>query len=243
MIEIERPYDGNILEVSLSGELTGAAYDETVLPAIEAALSDHEHIRVLLIAPESFSGFDLSGAWADAKMGLSHWSGFDRVAVATDKGWIRNTMRLMGGIMPCPVQVFSMEEVDEARRWLRESLGAVHVRGLGGTSVHVQALGTFEPEVLNRARGELSTEIGNSDSFRLLLDLREFEGWEGLSSLPTHIGLGREFAPLLERIAIVTDVGWQRALPKIVSRFFTADAQVFAADQFDEAKIWLTSTE
>ncbi|MGR3614655.1 MAG: SpoIIAA family protein [Paracoccaceae bacterium] len=240
MIEISQSNDSNILEVSLSGELTGPEYDKTILPAIEALLAVHDHVRVLLIATDEFSGFDLGGAWADTKMGLKHWSGFDRIAIATNKDWIRNSARFMGGVMPCPVQVFSLAEVDEARRWLRESLGAVHIRDLGGPCLHVQALGTFDPEVIAHAKEDLSAMLREREGFRLLLDLREFNGWEGISALLAHLGFGREIAPMLDKIAIVADGGWQSALPKVISRFISAESQVFDEGDFDAAEAWLS---
>jgi hypothetical protein len=43
-----------------------------------------------------------------------------------------------------------------------------------------------------------------------VLDLREFDGWAGLSALGDHLSLVREHYRVPERIAIVGDKAWQK---------------------------------
>ncbi|MBE1282503.1 MAG: STAS/SEC14 domain-containing protein [Rhodobacteraceae bacterium] len=241
MITVHPPAGGNILEVELAGEISGEEYEATLVPAIEQVLVDHDGLRMLIQVQEDFSGFDLGAVWADTRMGVSHWRGFDRIAVATGRTWLRNTVRIMAALMPCPVQCFGLDDLDDARLWLRESLGAIHIRDLDGPCVHVQALGSFDPEIVARAKGDLGAKIREMDRFRLLLDLREFDGWQGVSAMLAHLDLGRTFVPQMERAAIVADGGWQAMLPKLAQRFIEADTKVFEAGEFEAAKTWLAA--
>lgn len=241
MISIDPQQNGAALEMTMSGTITSADYENALVPAIEAALAERDRIRMLVILGEEFQGFDLSAVWADSKLGLSHWGGFDRVGVVTDINWVRTVIRLAAPMTACPVQIFDLAEVEEARRWLRESLGAVHVIDLGGPCVQVRLMGQVDPEAYGQATGDLDALIRQKDGFRLLIDLTEFAGWQGLSALDAHFHLGRIHAPLLDRAALVGNKGWQRMAQRIGNHLIKAEVQYFPEDEMENAKSWLAA--
>jgi len=239
MIKVETGA-GNQLEVHLTGQVTQGDYETVLIPAIEAALQEHDAIRVLGVVDEAFTGYDVGAMWADSKLGLTYWRGFDRLAVATDKGWIRIAVRAFAPLLPCPAQVFALSEAEEARRWLRESLGAVHILDLGGPVVQVQLMGRPDAADFAEAEGDLDARLRERDGFRLLLDLREFDGWQGLGAITGHFSLAREHAGLVQRAAVVGDHGWQELGQRVAGRFLNAESRFFPGEEFDAAKAWLT---
>ncbi|KUJ80677.1 hypothetical protein AVO45_06485 [Ruegeria marisrubri] len=239
MITITTHMDGALIEAELTGEVTSRDYNNILVPAVEKALTEHDRIRLLVIMGQDFEGYDLGAAWADTKLGLGHWRGFDRVAVVTDHRWVQTGVRLAAPIMPCPVQVFDLAELETARRWIRESLGTIHVIGLDGPCIQVKLQGELDPEAYERAEGDLDARIRERDGFRLLLDLTEFEGWQGISALGAHFDLVRNHVPLLERAAIVGDKEWQRLAQRVGSRLLKVDTRFFSPDEMEQAKAWL----
>ncbi|WP_323781286.1 STAS/SEC14 domain-containing protein [Leisingera sp.] len=241
MIDIDTQMDGSLIEIRMSGRIRGEDYEATVVPAVEAALKEHDRIRVLAVVDEGFEGFDLSAAWADTKLGLGHWRGFDRCAVAADQSWVKTAIRVAAPLLPCPVQVFASDEADEARRWLRESLGAVHVTDLGGSCLQIKLMGKVDPEVYERAGRELDEKLREREGFRLLLDLTEFDGWQGLSAMAAHFRLARTHVGLLDRAAVVGDKGWQHMAQRIAGRILDAETRFFPSDEAGSAKTWLAA--
>jgi hypothetical protein len=239
MITIETGQNGALIEARLSGRIRSADYDDVLVPAIETALADHDALRMLVLAGEDFEGYDLGAAWADTRLGLSHWRGFDRVAVATDTGWMKTSIRLAAPVLPCPVQVFPLAEVEDARRWLRESLGTIHIIDLGGPCLKVQLLGEVDPEAYARAEEDLDARLRERDGFRLLLDLTEFTGWQGLSALAAHFSLVRDHADLPDRVAIVGNKSWQKVAQRFGGRFLNAESRFFEAAEAGTALDWL----
>ncbi len=239
MITIDRNVDGSLIDVRMSDKVVSADYENTLIPAIETALSEHDSVRMLVIAGEDFEGFDLGAAWADTKLGLSHWKGFDRIAVVTDAGWMRNSIRLAAPVLPCPVQVFSVADCEEARRWLRESLGTVHVIDLGGPCVEVRLLGDVYPDAFRQAADDLDARIREREGFRLLLDLTEFTGWQGVSAMAAHFSLVREHASLPDRVAVVGNKAWQHMAQRLMGRFLNAETRFFDQADANAAKDWL----
>ncbi len=241
MITVHTNSDGDLIEVELSGEVTSADYASTLVPAIEAALEDHDSVRLLAIVDAEFKGYDLGAAWSDTKLGLSHWRGFDRIGVVADQGWVQTSIRLAAPILPCPVHVFGMEELETARRWMRESLGAIHVTDLGGPCVQISLMGKLDPDEYKQAQTDLDALLQNRDGFRLLIDLREFDGWQGLTALAAHFRLAAGHIGMLDRAAIVGDKTWQKMAQRMASHVLGTRTQYFPANEYDNAKAWLAA--
>ncbi len=241
MMKVTADETGDLLEVRVTGKVAAEDYETVLTPAVEAALEDHERIRMLVVIEEGFEGYDWGAAWADSKLGLSHWRGFERVAVVCGSGWVRGAVRAFAPLVPCPVQLFDPSEEESARRWMRESLGAVHLTDLGGPALMVQLMGRIDPDAIARAEAGLAAHIRERDGFRLLLDLRAFDGWQGLSALSSHFSLVREHAPQAERVGVIGDKAWQRAARGVAARFLNAKTAYFEADDLEGAKAWLTA--
>lgn len=241
MITVHTNSDGALIEIELSGQVTGSDYAETLLPAIEAALAEHDTVRLLAIVQPEFKGYDLSAAWSDTKLGLSHWRGFDRIGVAADQPWVKTSIRLAAPILPCPVQVFDLSEVEEARRWIRESLGAIHVIDLGAGCVQISLLGKLDPDEYKAAEQDLDTLLQGRQGFRLLIDLREFDGWLGLSAFASHFRMAGHHIGMLDRAAIVGDQAWQRMAQRVASHVLGTRTQYFPSEEVENAKSWLAT--
>ena len=240
MIDVQTSETGGVLEATITGQVTKADYDEVLIPAVEAALQDQDKIRIVVHVTEDFEGYDLAAAWSDTKLGVSHWSGFDRVALVTDAGWIASSARAMAFLAPCPVEVFPLRQIEEARRWIRESLGSIQMTDLGKGVLHVQLLGKLDTEAYDGIDDRLDGFISENEDFNLLLDLRDFDGWQGLSGVLQHLSLVRTRAKYPHRVAVLGNSGWQRMGERIVKRFVNAEAGWF--EDPEKAQNWIGSS-
>jgi hypothetical protein len=241
MIDVLPSPEADQLEFRLSGQVTQAEYESALVPAVEAALAKHDQIRILVITEADFTGLDMGAAWADTKMGLSHWRGFDRVAVASDSAWIKTGTRAMAAIFPCPVQVFPLADLAAARLWLRAPLGAIEVVDLAGAAVQIKLIGKLAPEVYAGVGAALDAKIKRHNALRLLLDLRDFDGWQGLSALGAHLKLVRSHISEVQRIAILAESSWLHMAQRVVGSLIHAETKFFPADQVEAAKAWVTA--
>jgi hypothetical protein len=116
-------------------------------------IGTHDRIKALLVFGEGFEGYDLAAVWDDARLGLRHWRGFERIAVVSDVGWLRTAVRAIGVAMPCPVRL----------------------------------IGQLEPRAYDGVEAEIAQLFASSQPVRLLVDLREFDGWSGLAALGDHL--------------------------------------------------------
>ncbi|TAK89923.1 MAG: STAS/SEC14 domain-containing protein [Burkholderiaceae bacterium] len=108
----------NVLGVHASGTVTADDYTAVLIPSVEATLKQQDHIRLLYELGNDFSGFSPGAMWMDTRMGLAHWSAWEKVAVVSDIGWIRNTMKMMRPLLPGEIKLFHNDELPAAKQWL-----------------------------------------------------------------------------------------------------------------------------
>ena len=228
------------LGFKISGDVTGDDYDNVLTPAVDKAIEKYDRIRFLAQVGPDFERYSLDAIWDDTKLGLRHWNGFDRVAVVTDIGWIQMGVKAMAFMMPCPVQLFALGELDDAKRWLSESLGSIHIHSEGDV-ITARLLGKLDPGAYDGVNEEIDNIMSRAEHVRLVLDLREFDGWSGLSALGDHLSLVREHYRVPERIAIVGDKAWQEMAGKIMARFVNAQTMFFDSGDYDGAVAWVAA--
>lgn len=106
-----------VIGVEASGEVGGDDYRDVLVPMIEEALAGGSKVRLLYVIDED-ADITAGGAWADAKLGVKHFTAFDRIAVVTDIDWIENSVKALGWAIPGEVKTFDDDDRDEAVEWL-----------------------------------------------------------------------------------------------------------------------------
>jgi hypothetical protein len=108
----------SVLGFRASGELTGDDYRNVLVPAVEAALASQEKLRLLYILGDDVTGFSAGAAWQDTKVGLGHVTKWERVAVVSDKEWLRHSVDIFGYLIPGEIKAYSTVEEADARSWI-----------------------------------------------------------------------------------------------------------------------------
>src|SRR5262249_4813769 len=81
------------------------------MPAMRKSLKYHDKIRLYYELGSRFPG----AAWDDLDLGLEHFSRCERVAIVTDIGWVRHTVKAVRFLIPSEIRVFSTIEAEEGR--------------------------------------------------------------------------------------------------------------------------------
>jgi len=100
------------------GVVTGEDYRDTLIPALEAALEEHDKLRFIYVLGPEFESFETSAMLDDTMFGLRHYFQFEKIAVVTDHQMWAAAMRMFGYLMPCEVRVFPVAELAEAESWV-----------------------------------------------------------------------------------------------------------------------------
>lgn len=87
---------------------------------MEATLSDFDKIRIPFHMGEDPEPVEGEAAWEDAKVGMKHFSSFEKCTVVSDKKWIRRSIKLFGYLVPGEVKLFNNAHLDEAEAWIAQ---------------------------------------------------------------------------------------------------------------------------
>jgi SpoIIAA-like len=118
MIEIIENLPGNVVGLKATGEVTRKDYLDVVIPAVNKALKQNAKLRLYYELGSQFTGIDLGAEWEDLKVGIEHYSRWERVAVVTDVAWIRHMVGALRFLMPCEIRVFAADHAADARKWI-----------------------------------------------------------------------------------------------------------------------------
>jgi hypothetical protein len=108
----------SVLGFKASGELTGDDYRTVLVPAVEAALERQEKLRLLYVLGDEVTGFSPGAAWQDTKVGMAHFTKWEKVALVSDKEWLRHSVNIFGYLIPGEIKAYSTEQEAAARTWI-----------------------------------------------------------------------------------------------------------------------------
>src|SRR6201982_1811201 len=120
MLELIDGLPGNIVGIAVSGRLTMQDCQDILVPAIQKSLRRHEKIRLYYELNSRFPG----AAWDELDLGLEHATRCERVAIVTDIGWVRLTVKAVRFLIPSKIRVFPTIQAEEGRAWITARPGS-----------------------------------------------------------------------------------------------------------------------
>ena len=117
MIEVLDGLPEGVVGVEAVGEVSAHDYETVLIPVFEAARAQHAQVHVVFVAGERFEGFAPGALWDDAKYGFSHFKGWGRVALVTDRDWMRQLTHTFSWLAPNGMRAFPTSQLAEATTW------------------------------------------------------------------------------------------------------------------------------
>jgi SpoIIAA-like len=118
VIEVLPDLPANVVGVEAVGEVSSDDYKSVLIPAVEAAMGEHDKVRLLYVLGERFDGVSAGAVWEDTKLGLEHLRGWELMAVVTDVEWIGHALKAVGWMVPAEIRVFPTSERAAAEAWV-----------------------------------------------------------------------------------------------------------------------------
>jgi hypothetical protein len=117
MIKLLDDLPENILGVEATGKVTDDDYENVLIPAIREKRDAHQKIRFVYVLGEEFEGWSTGAMWEDTKLGLKDPRVWEKIALVSDKDWVKHTVKALGWMVPGEVRVFELDELDTAKVW------------------------------------------------------------------------------------------------------------------------------
>jgi hypothetical protein len=107
-----------------------------------------------------------------------------------------------------------------------------------GRILAVQASGTLHRDDYERVAPEFEGLIQQHGKIRVLFVMRDFHGWDA-GALWEDVKLDFKHFKDIERLAMVGDKAWEKAMSYFCRPFTTAKIRYFEHNQIDQARRWL----
>ncbi|PRX33779.1 SpoIIAA-like [Meinhardsimonia xiamenensis] len=116
--EVLEGFPADVVAVAAHGVIDSDDYENTLMPLVDERIEKEGKVHLYFECGEDFEGFTAGAAWDDAKMGLKHLGEFARVAVVTDKEWLRLAAKFFAPLIGAELRVYHLAERDKAKAWL-----------------------------------------------------------------------------------------------------------------------------
>ena len=242
MLKIITDLPERVLGLRASGKVTADDYRDVLVPAVEERLVSHEKVRLLYVIGDEFDGFTGGAAWEDAKVGMSHFTSFERVAVVSDNDWIEGMVRAFGFALPGEVKTFDLDDYEEAREWICQapSKGKLEFEFIRNKGVLLlEPKDELEEADFARLATEIDPYIEQAGGLAgLVVIADDFPGWAHFAAFTSHFKFVREHHSKIRRVALVTTDRFLSAMPRFASRFVDAEVRRFPMEERDAALLW-----
>jgi stage II sporulation SpoAA-like protein len=234
--------DPDTLGFEASGTVTAEDYKTVLVPAVEEIVESGSRVRFLYVLGPDFEKFELGAMWQDTKVGMSHLTDFARIAVVTSHAWLEKAMHMFTWMIPCPVKIFDVESIEQARSWVQEGRAdTLEVRGErldNYAFLSVKVSGELNKEMESRLVETAEATIGDAEQVRLLIQAHDFHGWSEIKALWMHLKFALGVHRKVDRLAIVGEEAWQKRLSATAGAVLGVDARFFDHDQLETARKW-----
>lgn len=128
MVEQIENMHGETLGFRLSGKINLDEY-HLILDPIEEKLERGEKVSFLVETADDFQGLDMGALWEDLKaagsVGLKYRNSWERIAVVTDKDWMRRGIAAFDWVIPGEIRVFEPGRLEQAKTWTGGTVGGL----------------------------------------------------------------------------------------------------------------------
>lgn len=236
-----------VVGIEAKGEVTAHDYQTVLVPAVEEKLAQFKRVRLLYVLGDEFTGFTGAAAWEDAKVGMRHFTDFERIAVVSNTEWVRHMVRAFGFAIPGEVRVYAGDDLDQARAWVAEppSRGSLEFKLMEDERVLLlEPKDELEAGDFERVAAEIDPFIDRAGGLAgLMIVAEEFPGWDDFAAFIAHFRFVREHHGRIRRVALVTSSRFLSALPRLAGRFVDAEVKQYPLNERAAALSWVSGKD
>ena len=165
MLKVIDGLPDNVVGINATGRVTNEECDNILKPAMEHSLKRHRKIRLYYEVGSRFPG----AGWDDLDVAIDHLPQWERIAIVTDTGWVRQTVHALRFLIASEVRVFTTLETAEGRAWIASAIGA-EATPIRPAVARAQALQRVASVLPRRRRRRLSRVARRGDKERPVAD-------------------------------------------------------------------------
>ncbi|RCH55852.1 STAS/SEC14 domain-containing protein [Mucilaginibacter hurinus] len=122
MLRFINDMPGHVIGIHAVGAVTREDIESVLMPKFDELVEKQGEINYLLVLETDINNFTRGALLADVKLGLKHFTKWNRIAIVTDQrgvAWFSDAVRFL---IPGQSKSFPLDKLDEAVIWVSEKI-------------------------------------------------------------------------------------------------------------------------
>ncbi len=235
--------EGDVVILEAKGEITKEDYTENLVPFLNKIKENGKKARLLFHAGGDFEKYTIGASIEDFKLGIHHFFTFEKCAIVTDISWMKKMCKFFAALMPCPIEVFANNEIENAKKWLHQEHSSIACQldeknGILDVEVS-EALSINNFHTLSQVVDPWIEK--NNELHAIIIHTEHFPFWENLGALASHISFVKNHHKHVEKVALVANGILPHIAPALAKVFVKAKIKSFKYNEMYEARDWVKS--
>jgi hypothetical protein len=120
MLEFIKEMPPQVVGIRATGDVSKEDYEKVLVPRIGELVNRQGDINYLLVLETDVQNFSAASWFEDLKLGLKHFTHWNRIAVVTDQKGVAWFTDLFRFLIPGTAKGFTIAELEEAKKWITE---------------------------------------------------------------------------------------------------------------------------
>ncbi len=114
-------FPNDVVAAEFHGNVDSEQFEKVLKPAVVSRIAQEGKVKLFYVLGDDFGKLSSGFALDDAGFALRHMHKVARIAIVTDKKWLRRSARLFSHLVSPEVQVFRLKDMEAARTWITDN--------------------------------------------------------------------------------------------------------------------------
>ncbi len=120
MLQFMNNLPTHVVGIHAVGDVTKEDYNKVLIPRLDELAREQGKIDYLLFLETDVSNFSAAAWWGDFKIGLKHFTKWNKIAVVTDQKGVEWFTDVFKYFIPGKSKGFPLAQLNEAINWISE---------------------------------------------------------------------------------------------------------------------------
>ena len=121
MLSIINDLPPNVVGVTATGEVDKQDFETVLMPALDELQKRTGKINYLLLLETTVGNFTVGAWFNDLVLGMKHFTHWNRIDIVTNQKMVEKFSDAFSILVPGESKGFSIDELEEAKRWVSAS--------------------------------------------------------------------------------------------------------------------------
>ena len=124
-IEILEGFPNDVVAAEFHGYIDDDLFESALKPMVAERIAQEGKVKLFYVLGKDFSKVSSGFVWEDAGFAARHMRDVVRIAIVTNKKWLRKAAHFFARLVLPEVRVFRLKDIDAAREWITENVPPV----------------------------------------------------------------------------------------------------------------------